>query len=225
MKRFINLSKIESLAIYPEVVFNATRLLEISRLAGESKDYGIATSLSILSSEEFVKAFVLFLHGIGIDIYAIKEVKGVFSKHKTKHEISTLIEILNLVQTIFAKNINKGNTPFGTKPNLLKSALTLLVKAALNIGPIIELSTNLSWWGKADTLKNKGLYVDYLDTLVLPKNITEENFTEAYKISQELHEKIDIIKSHYENLTVIKRENLIKDINDGILFHNTVSKK
>lgn len=196
IKKFIDLSKEESLNAVPQIQKNAERLSEISRLAAEKEDYGIATSLCILSSEETVKSFIVFLHGNGIDIYLVKKIKDKFSRHPTKHDISIGIDIIKFITTISSN-----------EKNFFKSLLKLTLSYK-------QLKDSLTWWQGADKLKNRGLYVDYIGKLSLPQEISKEEYNTALNFNLKLKENIEVIKSFFENTE--KKGLLVNDINKGL---------
>lgn len=192
MKNLQTLSPKDCLEIYSKLILNSEVLCKTSQKAASSQDYGVATSLMILASEELVKGILLYFKGIGINYSPIKELRNVFYQHKPKHEIGMLMELLRLFE--IQMNIEKHNLSKRKGTKFIDKLLNGLNYVHAIIEPIATAGKNLEWWNKADTLKNRGFYVDYNDHVLLPSEIKQETFDEALKILSDLKKRFKIIQ-------------------------------
>lgn len=75
------------------VLENADRHLRCATHLRKIKEFGVAQSHLILSVEEAIKAFFLYLKGLGIRIRQ-KKLNNFLTKHKPIHEIGTVLYII-----------------------------------------------------------------------------------------------------------------------------------
>lgn len=117
---------------------------------------GLATSLYILSCEECAKVISLAKHSEGIE--DSETLKQVFHRHKIKHEISGGISTM-LHGLLIATGHHKDDC---------------------NISERIS-----TWFSRADGVKQRGLYVDFVDNeWKLPKDISMDDRAFAKLICQ-----------------------------------------
>ncbi|MBI9065331.1 MAG: hypothetical protein JEZ14_25330 [Marinilabiliaceae bacterium] len=86
--------------------------------------------------------------------------------------------------------LDDNKTEPATGVGWLDSTLSVLDKASKALKPIMNLDKNLEWWEKADYYKNRGLYVDFKDHLLLPEDITEGECDLSREIVKKLLERI-----------------------------------
>lgn len=230
MNTFINLSSIQSKGINEAIFKNAKQLKKDALLiAATNKSYSCATSLLVLSSEEVIKAILVLLHNQEYKVYQIKDARKFFTDHKVRHEVATILEFLNGMaaglNSIEDKNevpevVLNTNDDFLTK---LKNGLKI-VKDFLE--PINTSLEKIKAVQEFDTLKNKGLYVDYKDQLIIPQNaINQQTFKQTkdtvdqtfkhYKIIKLLfHPKL---KNHLSQDEISKTKTGLKAMIDGLL--------
>ncbi|HTH32130.1 MAG TPA: AbiV family abortive infection protein [Lacibacter sp.] len=167
MKTVIELTNKECRDCYPELKQNAEQLFASSKLLAEHHQYGHAIGLLILGAEEYIKSFFLFLEGYGFNLLKFKEVQAVFL-HRGAHYmiLRDSYSIWLLLGQVL--DHNPALSTETTDLKLLRTKLSLL------------RSRNQShWWEKADHLKQKGLYADYLQRLVSPSNLTASDYKNA----------------------------------------------
>lgn len=194
MKGFLNLTRMECIAIAPELFKNADVLIDTAVDASQKGNHGVACSLTILGTEELVKAFVIFLNGIGVNVFKIKELRKVFKDHIVKHETAILINVFNTISIIVSQFEEKAKYKSNTGNKWGDLILSGLRKGLDILGQVADFGSVVLWWENANDLKNNGLYVGYRDTLLLPKNITEEIFLKVKEQSDKVRSQIRLIK-------------------------------
>lgn len=214
MKKFNSLTRKEALDIYNELVENSEVLIKSANLLSEQEYFGVATSLTILGAEELIKGSVLYFHGMGINILRIKELNGVFKNHVPKHEAGKLSEVLKIFES-FMKLEDMENKTYAKK-KWLNDILEFLDKAIVFLEPIAEMAENLEWWGEADRLKNRGLYVDYYDELLTPNQITQSQFDQAKTIAKELLNRFRLIRVFMEKANEKDLKEFVGQVNQGL---------
>jgi AbiV family abortive infection protein len=149
-------------------------LFKVANAAAETNEYGIGTSLIILSSEEAIKAIMCMTKyqnlNSGVDV-SIENFKDLFTKHRVKHKHieSALVlykirseELKSIVDTI--DNFLRGVAPSFSIPyeDLRKQYYQQLPIAIqrFETKPDINVNDILEWWKSANDWKNEGLYVD-----------------------------------------------------------------
>jgi AbiV family abortive infection protein len=130
---FINLSKEKSKGLHLHIFENAKQLkFDSSILAHVNKSYSSASSLLILSSEEIIKAILVFLHANGYRVYLLKDAKGFFKNHEIRHSLQMLIETgMSLFETIDKWENRKINKQIpNTQKKWLNNTLQFLSDSA-----------------------------------------------------------------------------------------------
>lgn len=189
-------------------------LIDTAQQTASNKNYGLALSLTILGSEEYLKGMVLYFNSVGINVFTIRELRGVLSSHKNRHEMACLIELLRIIEAIIVVDSSKETR----KPNkgFLSDLIDFADKASIVLKSFVGIADNIVWWEKANGLKNRGLYVDYDGELKLPSSITKEDYNTANKIITELISSFRVIKIAFERMTSEALSKTIADINEGL---------
>jgi AbiV family abortive infection protein len=209
VQRFINLSPKQSKNLDKVIYQNALQLKKDALLIAEKrKSYNSATSLLILSSEELVKATLVFLHSKECEVYKIKGAKKFFSDHKIRHQIAQLVEMgagfINSID-IWEKEKLKEKL-FKTKYKLLNTVLNGFKELSEASKPLMQSIERIKKIEEFNALKNNGLYVDYKDELIYPqKTINKEIFDETKFL-------IDRMFSFYKGVRILFHPSLIKHL-------------
>ena len=157
---------------YIECSDSARRHFECSDLLSKNKFYDIAIGHIILGSEESLKSLVYYSYTV--DFLKIDNDPMIFKDHSIRHKYlaeihSTWIEMLK----IFIDNLPDDIKP--TKSQLIE---TINQKSESDVHLITK------WWKKGNKVKNEGWDVTYANgNWVIPKNVTEVDFREAYKMT------------------------------------------
>lgn len=214
MKKFNNLSKREIPEVCNSLLENSKVLLKSAELLSQQGNLGVATSLTILGGEELIKAAFLYFHGIGFQFIKIEEFNKVFTSHVPKHQAAQVSELLRFFDAFV--NIDESSMEKGgikTKDKIHRIVLTFLKKVIAFIEPISKMSNNIEWWQNADNLKNRGLYVDYRDELLLPSQVTSSDYEKAVNIITDLSNRFDKIKLFLDLMSKKNLDELVKQVN------------
>lgn len=175
INRFEQLTPADCLLVYETVKQNSLDHLAIADILAEKGKYGSAITHTVLASEEMTKALILYVNGIGIRLSNVKGFKSFFYRHTPRHKLANFMIFFNLIlkpMNELLQSIKKDN-------NIDKEAInTLLDKHKNTFEDTID---DIEWWTYADTLKNKGLYVDYRNKTISPSDLKEEDFKLALK--------------------------------------------
>ncbi len=185
MKKFLNLSPDESLDLDKVIYKNALQLKRDALLIGENnKSYGSATSLLVLSSEEIIKATLVFLHSQNCAIYKMKSSKRFFSDHKIRHHVAQLMEMGAGFFDAMEKweQAKTKQKVFKSKSRFLNDILNGFLNLTKASQPIIKSKERIEQIQQFNVLKNQGLYVDFNDSIQSPRN----NINKAHYKNTEL---------------------------------------
>lgn len=196
-KTFFNISQQECLRYYGELLENSERHFKAAEQLAATGEYGIAVSLKILGSEELVKAMIIYLDGSGLRIRQVDGVKKLFKDHKIRHFFASLfVMMVTVIRPMFEmltrfRELLHNPEARVTMNQLERALFDDDIEKATQIAADWEESNGRSlaervgeqvdFWSDADEYKMKGFYVDYTQTLVSPKHLTEED----YRIAKE----------------------------------------
>lgn len=222
MKRFINLSPGESTDLDKVIYKNALQLKKDALLlASVGKSYARATSLLILSSEEIIKATLVFLHSKNYKVYELHGAKRFFSDHKIRHHIAQFMEMGNA----FLVAINKWDKGKRKRKKIGSNLINLiyLIDAGL---PILKSKSNIHKIQQFDLLKNQGLYVDFMNDISIPQEIvTEGHFQETKNLITRIYKFYKVIKilhhpslsKHLPHNTIVKHQGDLRFLINNVL--------
>ena len=175
INRFEQLSPADCLLVYENVKQNSLDHLVIADILAQKRKYGSAITHTVLASEEMTKALILYVNGIGIRLSNIKGFKNFFYRHTPRHKLANFMLFFNL----FLKPLNELFRNFRNNNNIDKEGINSLLNKHKTI--FEDTMDDIEWWTYADTLKNKGLYVDYKNKIISPADLKEDDFKLALK--------------------------------------------
>lgn len=212
---FENLPKNKSISTSEILHANAKTLLATAENAAEIGSYGIARSLAILGSEEYIKGCILYLRGMGINVDKIAEVKKALKQHKERHQLAMLFKLFKIIEG-FA-NFRKFKGPSGIKVSLLNSIPHYLREVQSLMKVMIDVGDDLGWWEKANDYKNEGFYVDYFNGVKSPSSVTVEDYEIAKVKVKDLTQRFRVLKLVFERASSDKdRKELVYLINQAL---------
>jgi AbiV family abortive infection protein len=193
--------RIERVSIYE----NAIALFESGQLIAGTGYYGLATSLLILSMEEFIK-YQIVLHNAGDEEAFGKDVESaVFRRHKMKH--SLLIEFQQSLSPDSNRAFEEKMFKFATTQMANEKDEEVEVNRFMDIGSFIgiafkEINLNetdriefVDWLPRADKLKNKGLYVNLASSPnSFPSDVGKEEYDRALKFAIAVQKQTRVMK-------------------------------
>lgn len=168
MRNFLNVSAQESKGFHAPIYFNARKLKNEALLLAENKAYSTATSLTVLSTEELIKAILVLLHSEKYKVYRLKEAHKFFKDHAIRHHLAQLIETgVGLLEAKEKWNCSKLNK-MSSNTSFIESILHALFSSYNACKPISNSKERIKKLQEFNDLKNQGFYVDYSDGLKVP---------------------------------------------------------
>lgn len=166
---------------YKKILLNSDQKWKTSELVAETGDYSSACSIAIISTEELVKAFIVFLDGQGFSFRNIKGMHNIFRNHRIRYFILFFLYAMGL----FNKEIQK------LMPKIIKRPPAVLAryneskmwkkKFRGNLEKYImqkteELQLEFERFSTLDALRQASFYTDYDGSLKSPATFTKEDF-------------------------------------------------
>jgi AbiV family abortive infection protein len=209
MKKERNLLKVLSNAdcdkAYKEMLINADKHRELALTIAKSGQYGSGVSHLILGTEEVVKALLLQIQSIGINIRDIPGVYLFFTDHIIKHNFAILTNLMYKPIKLFMGLVYKMREEIHNpeiKQEYTEDEKAVLSKDENRIKVIFKnLPELFNWWEEANKAKNKGFYVDYSHSLETPMQVTDDEFRQALKITDEFRTQIFEVVEYFEKMT------------------------
>lgn len=232
MRKFLNLSPLQSKGLDKPIYKNALSLKrDAVFIAEKRKSYSAATSLLVLSTEESVKSILVLLHSENCNVYKIKDAKKFFSDHIIRHQIAMFIEMgLGIFESWFKYDNRKPTKLLKTNIKWVDNLVNGFIDIGNVLDPILNTKPNIEYLQEFNTIKNKGFYVDYKDSLIDPnKEVTITDYEIALKIANKIykfnkllrilfHEKIE---NHMEKGTIKKlKDNINYFIDYGMKMYS-----
>lgn len=228
MKQFIHLTSKESKGLDISIYKNALLLKKDAFLIAKiRKSYSSATSLLILSSEEAIKSVLIRLHAEEYNIYKLKESSKFFRDHKIRHQMAQLIEMgSGLIESMMKYEEQEPSKLLNTKVSWLDDLVNGAIDLVKAASPLLDSTENIKELQGFNDLKNKGFYVDYRDSLMLPQNevteaiynrtlfLTERVFKFSKLVRILFHEQLE---KHMPIQEIDKNKDLLKDFIDDAM--------
>lgn len=176
-------------------------------------DYGIPVSHLILSTEQTVIGILFYLQHLGMDVRNVPRVHMFFTDHIIKHRLATMISImfpmLKLFMGFVQKTKEKLHNP-NTHIEYSEVEKALMSKDEKKIQHFFkDLPEMLDWWDDANTQKNKGFYVAYLESLETPMEVSEIEYKRAFVIVDNFQKQISETVSYFESATEEDRNEIM----------------
>lgn len=243
-KSFIDLSQAECQQAYSFIIENSNQHFEIAELLSSNKYYGSAISHLILSSEELLKAMIIYFDANGTEIRKIKGIETFFIHHSPRliylglHLLfpkDTIKEGINYL-------VNKGfmdskliprseldylylrfaeNKDFGIEESQYEDFKVRMEE--LNHSHILKVGSSFAFFlVRAEMFKQQGFYVDFKDRIQTPK--VEFNIEKYEYTKKETSSIKEIIESYITELEAMeesaKKEFVTKLASGGGLYES-----
>jgi AbiV family abortive infection protein len=218
-QRITNLKPGQCNDIFPEIAKNAYDLFSVAKCAAEKGKYGCATSLLILGAEEYSKAIIVMLHAHCVNIFYIDQAVKVFRDHKSKHDVASAFELLNLIAPVIKIVECVSKSSLRNVEGILNLIVQLSSEFSEGISEAERIFDNLDWWKNADEFKQKGFYSNYDDILIVPNHISRKEYDNAKVVVERLQRSYrlaNIIFTRYPDL----KGNIATLLNQGIVKYN-----
>ncbi|WP_347160125.1 AbiV family abortive infection protein [Pontibacter chitinilyticus] len=218
------LSKADSVKAYEALKVNAEALFSTAKDASSKGNYGVARSLLVLGSEEYIKGAVLFLKSIGVNAIKIPELSGVLkNNHKCRHEAAMLLKLLNAVLYFIEWE------EFEAQPNRKSSKVTKFLfyaeQVIIKVQSALEEAEDLLWWEQVDNYKNSGFYVGYSEGLLIPQSITQQDFDIAAAKVRKLVKRLRLFQIAYERSNTNEKRLIVQNLNDAVKLQIRINKE
>jgi AbiV family abortive infection protein len=185
-KKFSSLTKAECAEAYKEMFANAESEWQAALSLAKSGKHGNATSLMIISIEEYVKSLLIFFDSHGFHFRTTKGVGVFFRNHQIRYLIAFVMAVMNHFgeeMKRFLLNIKENpekikslHAAFKEDDNYIEKRFGYYLRRKL-----VEIIIEFRWFKGADLFRQKGFYCDYRDFLRTPLHITEVEFKEVFK--------------------------------------------
>lgn len=210
-KNFMTLSKKECLTVSNHLLKNAECLYNDAQLLEKNKSYGRATTMLIHSTEETMKAFILFLDGNGFEFRNnVKGINNLFVNHSLRYGLAMVISLLHIISEDLKKFIIKARNEPDAIISLCndKSNFDKMIKEFME-HKINIFNQEVIWFSKLEFLRQEGLYVDYIDEILTPLNFEEDDYNEVLTRYIGLNYFVKVVMESFE----IKEERHIEYLN------------
>ncbi len=184
-KKFSELTMMECAEAYKDMYASAESEWEAGKQLAAVGKYGNATSLLIISIEEYVKSLLIFFDSKGFHFRNTKGVAVFFRNHQIRYVIAFVMCVMNL----FGKEMKKALLWLKANPhevNMLHQRIKdndqffEQMFAYYMKRKLVYILQEFAWFKNADLFRQEGFYCDYKDFLKTPLQLTEKEFNEIY---------------------------------------------
>jgi AbiV family abortive infection protein len=180
-KNYMNLNAAECLIAFKYLQDNADRLYGEAKILANSGSYGHATSLLIHSSEEYMKAFIIFLDGNGFQFRnRVPGISNIFINHKLRYGLALILTLLAILIDDFKVLLPHIKKTYHLTFDLKRDKEQIQNEMVSYIEKRIQTAIQeVQWFSEAEFLRQDGLYVDYVNEIKTPSDISKTNFDET----------------------------------------------
>jgi AbiV family abortive infection protein len=183
--------------IYPTIELNAKRHFRCAEVLVKAGEHQNAIAHLILGTEELIKAFGGLLTAKRMGIKQQPWFGRLFYHHKTRHElIKDFFSIYLLIN--FSADRFKNRKGFWATVGKV-------------IGNTVIAAGNYKWWNKADDLKQRAFYVDFVNVIIDPADITIDDYEIADRYVKIFREDITKLMREIETASPTRLKNMERD--------------
>jgi AbiV family abortive infection protein len=195
---------------YNQIFENGVRHIEGAKLLAEINMFGFAISHLILGIEELIKYQVVMTKSVNKysfdDVIDPQQKKSIFRNHLTKHDLikefleSTSSEFANeffnkTFQRLTGQISSEDNSPILKNRFKEWGAFFAFAGADLNISEE-KRDDFFAWLKNANSLKNKGFYVNWENKfLETPNSMTLDDYQAAFSYASVILKQTEFMKS------------------------------
>jgi AbiV family abortive infection protein len=181
-KNFMNISQKECLQLYPEIIKVSDKHWKKAKRDSQSKDYGSATLYLISSTEELIKAMVIFLDGKGFELRKIKGVNYFFNNHNIRFVVSFYIFALNLImEDMISFIIKVRENPNALREYLKNKEESQAAFIAYALETMKKLAHEVDLFSNLKIIREGTLYSNMNGEFSSPISESEENYKMVYE--------------------------------------------
>lgn len=169
---FKSLNAKECTEVFPSVIDNAERHFSVAHHISTISEYPNAVAHLILGAEELVKATMLILKSKSIPIKDATGYDMQFFAHGSGHKVlKDFFSVWFGIREILSVRRPKNDYSLKDMFNMVVAGFVGIVKG----------KDHFYWWERADALKQKCLYVDFKNELVLPDiQVGKSDYNQAH---------------------------------------------
>lgn len=185
-KNFFSLHPSECLRVYQEIVNNSNKKWEMGLdIAASTEDYGMATSLLLISIEESIKALIVLLDGHGFKFRQVPGMKAFFKNHEIRYVAAFGMFFVSVLGEDVLKHLRRlmnGEIDVETLREQLKANDPKLEnKMKLWVfRKFLILRKEFALFSLFDKIRQDGFYCDYDNGIKSPLNIKYNDFKKIY---------------------------------------------
>src|ERR1043165_4490023 len=171
----------ECYELYLEMIENSNTKWNSARALARRKDYGSAISMHIISMEEMVKGFIMFIDSRGFELRTIDGMDKIISKN---HVLRHFVGFAMFVISIFLRDLGNLFMVYKNNPQLLYSMKDRDSEAWnslkwYTLRKCVLIRNEFRWFSKIEQYRQDGYHVDYR-TSSKPTELKEIEFTKLY---------------------------------------------
>lgn len=180
-KNFMTISRKECLTASTHLLENAECLYNDAQLLAKNNSFGRATSMLIHSTEETMKAFILFLDGNGFQFRKnTNGINNLFVNHSLRYGLAMVLSVLHIFSEDLKHFLQRVRNEPGKLIYLSKDRATIERKFLEYLKEKLKIVLfEVIWFSKAEFLRQDGFYVDYVDKIKTPLEIDENEYNEV----------------------------------------------
>jgi len=183
--RLFNISPLDCQKVYPKVFANADRTFLAAELLKTNGFYGQAIPVATASLEEYIKAIILQLDGLGFEFRNTKGISRFFTEHTIRHVMAGILlgvyalgkDIVDALQKAFSDPVQFA---------LFVLRMSNLERFTEDLQGYIrakatEMKTELPFFLRMEDSRQLGFYCEYPDGLHTPDGVSASECTETFE--------------------------------------------
>ena len=197
--KLYNISPQLCLKVYPKILSNADKTFSAAVLLKDNGFYGSAIPVATASLEEFIKAIILQMDGLGFDFRNTPGTHRFFNDHVIRHVTAGILlcvyvvgkDLLDLLNSMIADPLRLAAFTLN-EANLETMATRLKGYVQRKAG---EMKSEYRFFTQIENMRQLGFYCEYPDGLHSPEMISKDQCEKTF----EKFEKIRRIIKEFSN--------------------------
>jgi AbiV family abortive infection protein len=162
---FLSLKKEECIIEANKIHMNADEKWNSALILAKNKDFGSASSLLIISVEEYIKSLIVLLDGKGFGFRLVPGIGNIFRSHDQRLILAFLMFVMSILTEEFIENLQnfkikhkeeslRRNT--NHNPNVIPDFISKILQ---NITP--KITDSFNWFKNIEDFRQQGFYSDF----------------------------------------------------------------
>jgi len=188
-------------------------------------EFGFAQSHFVLGVEEAIKSVFLLIKGLGFP-FPQGKLRSILFRHKPRHEIGGVSHVMLtfIMWTVNLYKIGLDGAIDKTDAEIkqIRDEITQKILTDLQIPLNSDNSDSkidqmimpiLNWWGNADEMKQKGLYVDFkYGNWSSPQQVKDEDYSRSLRIARDVIDNIKKGLQVVDSLSSTERKKMASEL-------------